>query len=763
LSQPFGIAEFSHNLGSDQIRAAIGPELRPQSRPISLYSMTIARRIKHAFRGQVGAKAAVFEIGRRGCVALRGRYERIAQSYDKAGRGPARLVGEFAKIPPSELLEHFRTRSTPRFFAGFNTALENQSDLQRREFPAATAALLDGARNIVNNHRWPLLGYGELGFGREIEWLREPVSGANWPRDFYADVALTPAGNADVRVLWELNRLAHLLTLGQAYAVTGDEGFADEFFVQVESWRAQNRIGFGPNWSCAMEVALRAMNLLTALRLFRDSSKLTEERLQTMLTLFEEHGEYIRHHLEFSYIATSNHYLSDVVGLLWLGVCLPELEQAAEWRTYGLREMLREMDKQILTDGAHYEASTGYHRFVLELFLYSFILCRANSIEIAGRYWEKLRFMLEYLRSYLRPDGKAPLIGDTDSGQVMPMASHTATDHSYLLGIAAVLLNEPNFKITEKPPQEIVWLLGEEALERFRGLETTGPVAAKSAGFSEAGTFVLRDRDSYLLFNAGGTGLAGRGAHGHNDALSLEVAACGTSFISDPGTYVYSSDLALRHQFRSTGFHSTVEVDGREQNTTEEGTQIRLGNQARPRVLRWESADQRDLVIAEHHGYKSLPNGPVTHTRAVLFEKSERFWQIDDALIGSGRHTFRFCFHVAPGLEVLPKEEGLTEIRNKENGARLLIASIDLNAQPVLEPRWFSRDYGAKIPSVALCWKLEAEAPLHVRWLLVPICAGEDTGTRLALVEHLKTAPIGNLRSEISDLRSQDKRLKIND
>ncbi len=67
------------------------------------------------------------------------------------------------------------------------------------------------------------------------------------------------------------------------------------------------------------------------------------------------------------------------------------------------------------------------------------------------------------------------------------------------------------------------------------------------------------------------------------------------------------------------------------------------------------------------------------------------------------------------------------------------------------EPRWFSRDYGAKIPSVALCWKLEAEAPLHVRWLLVPICAGEDTGTRLALVEHLRTAPIEilNPKSEI--------------
>ncbi len=357
---------------------------------------------------------------------------------------------------------------------------------------------------------------------------------------------------------------------------------------------------------------------------------------------------------------------------------MPELEQADEWRAFGLREMLREMDKQVLPDGAHYESSTGYHRFVLELFLYSFILCRANTIEIGNEYWQKLRSMIDYLHAYLRPDGQAPLIGDTDSGQVMPIASHTAADHGYLLGIAAALFDEPGFKISDEPPEEILWLLGEKALETFRGLATAEAGSARSAGFSEAGTFILRDQDSYLLLNASGTGLSGRGAHGHNDALSLEVAACGTSFISDPGTYVYTGDLALRHQFRSTGYHSTVEVDGREQNTTEEGTPFYIGDEASPRQLHWESSDQRDLVIAEHYGYKNLPNGQITHRRAVMFEKTERYWLIEDTLSGSGRHTFRFCFHIAPGLEVLPKADGPTEIRDNENNARLLIVPLDL-------------------------------------------------------------------------------------
>ena len=86
-----------------------------------------------------------------------------------------------------------------------------------------------------------------------------------------------------------------------------------------------------------MEVALRAMNLLAAFQLLRGATSLSDERLTMMLTLFEQHGRYIRGDLEFSYIARSNHYLSDVVGLLWLGVLLPELEEADEWRDFGLR------------------------------------------------------------------------------------------------------------------------------------------------------------------------------------------------------------------------------------------------------------------------------------------------------------------------------------------------------------------------------------------------------------------------------------------
>jgi len=403
-----------------------------------------------------------------------------------------------------------------------------------------------------------------------------------------------------------------------------------------------------------MEVALRAMNLLAAFEVFRHSPQLDSTFLQFFLGLLQQHGNYIRRNLEFSYIATSNHYLSDVVGLLWLGLLLPQLRAAEGWREFGLDQMLREMDKQVLADGADFEASTGYHRFVTELFLYSFMLCRANNVDIEPRYWSRLHQMLVFMRAYLRPDGFAPLIGDTDSGQVLPVVRRRADEHAYVLAIGASVFNDPTLK----------------------------PELAVSQAFPDAGIYIMRHRDLYLCFNASGTGINGRGSHGHNDALSIEVSAGGRPFIVDPGTYVYSADLQKRHEFRSTAYHSTVQIDGKEQNTIRVDTPFVIGNEANPRVLEWKTSDDFDKVVAEHYGY------PVTHRRTVTFDKRERLWLIDDEFFGEGDHLYEARFHLAPG------------------GAGVKISLLNHDIEPVLENQPVSRDYGEMRDAVSACWRI---------------------------------------------------------
>ncbi|HEX3086006.1 MAG TPA: alginate lyase family protein, partial [Pyrinomonadaceae bacterium] len=569
--------------------------------------MKLISTAKRMLRGEVSARVAALEAARRVRVAGERRRERAALAA--LDQQPARLREEFARVRAADLLAHFRSRIKPRFLPGFED-LSRTAELQQSLFPDQTARLVESAQRIVDTHSWSLLGFGERCFGTdEVEWNRDPLSGLNWPVDYHADVNLIRNDGSDARVTWEVNRLAHFITLGRAYTITNDESFSKEFFRQLQSWCSQNRTARGVNWNCAMEVALRAMNLLAAFALFLRAPQMDELTLKELLRIFDSHGAHIRRNLEFSNIATSNHYLADITGLLWIGVMLPELQAAKEWRDFGLRELLSEMDKQTLPDGADYEASTGYHRLKVELYLYSVVLCHLNGIEIAERYWAKLRAMISYMAAYLRPDGRAPLIGDTDSGQVLPFVRRAADDHGYVLALGAAIFHEPRFELpSEEVPEELLWILGEQGVRDYRSLPDGS--LPESQSFPDAGIYLLRQDDLYLLFNASDAGVNGRGSHGHNDALSIEVSAAGVPFIVDPGTYLYTANLHERHLFRSTAYHSTVQVDGQEQNTTEQSIPFIIGNEAQPRVLAWESNAETDFIVAEHYGYQRL-NPPV--------------------------------------------------------------------------------------------------------------------------------------------------------
>ena len=669
--------------------------------------MTLLRKFKRAVRGEVKPKTIFLESIRRAQSSRQSRHEHSNLE---------RLNTELPKLTlhTSDLLLHFKNRVAPHFFPG--TSHESRR-LHLELFPRETEELLSMAERIVQDHSWPLLGFGPKNFGLEIQWSKDPLSEFVWPLDYHRDISLIRKDGSDARVLWELNRLGHLVTLAQAYVVSSNEDFSKECVEQLRSWAKQNPYGRGVNWTCAMEVALRAMNLLALFELLKCSAHFDPPTLELFLRLFHQHGTYIMNNLEFSYISTSNHYLSDLAGLVWLGLMLPEFSEAKTWREFGLTRLLREMDKQVLSDGADFESSTGYHRFVLELFLYTFILCKENSIEIGDTYWRKLRTMLEYMRGYLRSDGLAPLIGDSDSGRVLPMTHRSANEQAYVLAIGAALLGDAKLRTrTVDVCPELLWLLGSKGIETFEGLKVNIDQASKA--FANAGTYVMRHEDLYLCVNVSDAGLNGRGSHGHNDALSIEVCVGSQPFIMDPGTYCYTADLDQRHLFRSTLYHSTVRVDGEEQNTTLRSVPFVIGNEASPRVLSWETATDFDRLVAEHFGYARL-SSPVVHRRTVQLNKRERYWLIEDEFSGAGEHLVETRFHFAPGLEVFIEDNSVRAI-NSETGNALEVTSSDLNIMPRLEEQACSRDYGEKRTSITACWT--TSGPLqNLRWKLAPI------------------------------------------
>ena len=627
-----------------------------------LKTMGVTNKLKRALRGEVNLRTAAREVFRRTYTAALSRRERAALGQERG----LELKREFSAISPEGILTHFR-----------NENRRGAAELLRHFRNKAPISFFDSARLASDSGFNPPPSDARLVDSRG--WRRDPRSGYEWPLDYHRDIKLMRYDGSDIRTVWELNRLGHLLRLKDT----------TEFLNQLRSWHDQNPYARGPNWTCAMEVALRAMNILVAFEQHRTSPQLDADALQFILRLLQQHGRFIYDNLEFSYLATSNHYLSDVTGLLWLGVMLPELRDATEWRSFGLAELLREMDKQVLADGADYESSTGYHRFVTELFLYSFMLCRAHDIKIDQRYWRKLHQMLAFIRGYLRPDGLAPLIGDTDGGQVLPIEPHHANDHAYVLDIGAEVFSDPDLKLRD----------------------------GSSRAFPDTGLYIMRKDDCYLCFNASGVGINGRGSHGHNDALSIEVCARGRTFIVDPGTYVYSADLQMRHAFRSTAYHSTVKIDGQEQNTTDIDMPFVIGNEARPRVLEWQSNADYDKVVAEHYGYRRLP-ASITHRRTVTFAKRECSWLIEDEFFGAGEHEFEVWFHFDYGLQLEVRGAEI-EGRDTTRDPGLTVSSLSLDQPPSLVNQHVSRDYGELMKSVSACWRVSGHVT-KLSWKIYP-------------------------------------------
>lgn len=635
--------------------------------------MGISNKLRTLFRGEIPLYHLPHEYLRRRRAAARLRLERA--NCDEIARTPARLTAEFAQMNGDALLSHFRDRKAP-----FVWPPEFEIEDEEKE------SLIEIANSTADNSTWELMGFGKLKFASENVWRRDPLSGHDWGVEHHADTILARSDGSDVRVLWELNRFGHVVPLALSFSITNDEKYAETFFSQIESWTTQNPYARGANWACAMEVALRACNLLAAFDIFRRSGAMTSERLAIMLRLFDQHGRFIIDNNEFSYIATSNHYLSDVVGLFWVGMLMPELENGADWCEFGRKEMLNEMDKQVLGDGADFEASTGYHLFVTEMFDASFRLAEANDIEIDSYYREKLASMHDYLAAITRPDGAISLVGDCDGSRFLPALS-----------------------------------------------EPTRPTNVTDA-FPNAGIYVFRHKDLYLHFNASDCGVNGRGSHAHNDALSIEISAFERPFIVDPGSYVYNLDREGRHTFRSTAYHSTVMIDGVEQNTINVETPFVIGNEASPRVVEWSSSETNDRVVAEQYGYRRLSQ-PTVHRRVVDFDKTDRYWIIEDRFDGEGRHEFTFSFHIAPGLNV-DEQDGMISLTDDRERS-LLILPIGIDVEPVLEPAFFSHSYGHKEDSNILKWTLNATAPLRASFVIMPSGPDDNSAERLELLNRI--------------------------
>lgn len=532
----------------------------------------------------------------------------------------------------------------------FERGLEQLSDADR-------ADLLDRAAHVMA-HRFDLLGSGPTDLGARIDWSRDFKSGRSWPLDHISRVVISYPDDSDIKVPWELSRFQHLPLLAAAYRLTGETRWLDEIGAQLDDWIAANPVEFGVNWACTMDVAIRAANWVATLALVADAA-VEEPWFRDVVSSLLLHGRFIRSHLEWAPVR-GNHYLSDVVGLLYVAAVFCNGSEGKAWARWASRELVAELDHQVREDGCDHEASIPYHRLVTELFVCGLQAADALAPEVAAEADdERVERMLQFVTAYTRPDGLAPQVGDADDGRFLPLGDYGRADprsHRHLFAQAG---------------------------------HAEGPPAGIHA-FAHGGYWIVRFDELFLLVRCGDVGLGGLGCHAHNDALSFELAFGRQPVVVDPGSYLYTADPVERNRFRSTGVHSTVQLDGAEQNPISTEALFAMEDRRRAEVVTWEPRHDEVLFSGRHHGYEDLAE-PAVHTRRIEVRRAGSIL-ITDLIESPGEHHAQWSFPLAP-CDVAVEPGHL--FASFESGIELELASDDLEFN--VEQGWLSPSYGRRV------------------------------------------------------------------
>lgn len=309
--------------------------------------------------------------------------------------------------------------------------------------PDPDGAWLEGrvtAANLAESQRiWRLV---EPGYD-PIDWHLDFKSGWRWSElAWYRDIAFGSVPGADVKVPWELARMQHLpqLALAAALSRAGESGlssperYASEFRNEVLDFIATNPPRFGVNWTTTMDVAIRVANWLVAHDLFLAAGATFDPAFEAIFARSVlEHAGHIAANLEGTAQLRANHYLADIVGLLFAAAYLPRGDTTDAWLTFAALELLAEGRNQFNEDGSNVEASTCYHRLSAEMVTYGAALLQGLVEDKAAARRDhdlrpieglacRLERMAEFTIDLTKPDGHVCQIGDNDNGRFLKLA-----------------------------------------------------------------------------------------------------------------------------------------------------------------------------------------------------------------------------------------------------------------------------------------------------------------------------------------------------
>ena len=567
------------------------------------------------------------------------------------------------------------------------------------------------AADQILSGRFDVFSMRAVALGFPPRWNVDPKTGTAAPLVFGKNLDYrAPQVVGDIKHLWEINRHHELVTLAQAWHLSGDTRYLHACRSLLDSWFEQCPYPLGANWCSSLEHAFRLVNWSFAWHLLgADASPLWHGpegaafRIRWLNSIYQ-HCHFIAGHLS-RHSSANNHLIGEATGLFIASTTWPLWNVARGWQTRSHVELEREACEQNFADGVNKEQALWYHQAVAEMLLLAGLVARANACDFSPAYWQRLEAMLEFVASIMDAGGHVPAFGDADDAVLARLDPGAPEVFRSLLASGALLFERPEFKRKAGAlDAKTHWLFGDAAVTRFAQLDGTARTLPIRRDFAEGGYYVLGNdfetsREVRVVADAGPLGYLSIAAHGHADALSFTLSAGGTEILVDPGTFTYSAGR-WRDYFRGTAAHNTVRIDGCDQSVSG-GTFLWLRH-ARAQLERFEVTQTQDRLVAYHDGYGRLAD-PVRHRRLWCFDRPASTLTIVDELVCKGRHQAEWFWHFAPGCEVGLSGNRLT--------AQCGEATLTMRFASALECRlvagsahaplgWHSRAMDEKVPTV---------------------------------------------------------------
>ncbi|OMI36681.1 alginate lyase family protein [Streptomyces sparsogenes] len=580
---------------------------------------------------------------------------------------------------------------------------------------AIAAVSPDAAKRLVAEADRLMAGQAEyFGVVRDDlvdpDWCHDPKTGRRAPWGHAFDV---PYRNedavGDIKQIWEPSRHQYLTRLAAAYAITGNERYAERVAEHLRSWWAANAPLRGVHWVSGIELGIRLLSWVWIRRLLDgwpgaaglfEGNPVARNQIwhhQRWLAAFPSRGS-----------SANNHVVAEAAGQFAAACAFGWFPDSARWRAGALRSLERHLRSNTFHSGLNRELATEYHGLVLELGLAAVAEADAAGVPVPASIRLVLLRMTDALAAVVDGRLRPPRQGDADDGHGLVVDGAGTDRWASLLATGDAVFGRLDWWPTVTATDVRTPLLA--ALVRPYGKHGAAPAVARPARrpahFADAGMTILRGpAEIWCRCDGGPHGFLSIAAHAHADALSVEVRHDGVDVLADPGTFCYHGQPAWRRYFRSTLGHNTLQLDGDDQSVS--GGPFLWTRHARSRVLLADtsgaSAGGTARWCAEHDGY--LPS--VHRRRVELTPAAEELTVVDE--VRGPRRAVRLAFHLGPAItaDLVGNRARLTWARDGEDRSAVLDLPGQLSwrahrgeTDPPLG--WYSAGFGRKEPATTL-------------------------------------------------------------